>query len=352
MDIEFMESIKNTTVLNSFVKAEAILSSHDEVLCSISGGADSDIMVDLLHRVGDENVTYVWFDTGMEYQATKDHLKYLEEKYGISIKRVKAIKPIPLCAKEYGQPFLSKYVSTMIERLQRHNFKWEDESYETLLTKYPNAKSALKWWCSWHDEDLAKACPSQAGKTSRYSISRNKYLKEFLIATPPRFRISGKCCKYAKKEVSHKTEKELHSDLVVIGVRKAEGGIRAGAYKNCFTKSESGSSIDTYRPLFWYTQEDKDYYCERFDVSHSKCYTEYGLKRTGCVGCPYGRNIVDELGIIKENEPKLHKACTTVFKDSYEYTRKYREFCKNMRAKEYISESEEWINKINSKGSE
>lgn len=185
MDIEFLQSIENQNVLNSFVKAEAILSSHDNVLCSISGGADSDIMIDLLHRVGDKNVTYVWFDTGMEYQATKDHLRYLEEKYGISIKRIKAIKPIPLCAKEYGQPFLSKYVSTMIERLQRHNFKWEDEPYETLLIKYPNAKSALKWWCSWHDDDLAKACPSQAGRTSRYSISRNKYLKEFLIATPP-----------------------------------------------------------------------------------------------------------------------------------------------------------------------
>ena len=215
MDIEFMESIKNTTVLNSFVKAEAILSSHDEVLCSISGGADSDIMVDLLHRVGDENVTYVWFDTGMEYQATKDHLKYLEEKYGISIKRVKAIKPIPLCAKEYGQPFLSKYVSTMIERLQRHNFKWEDESYETLLTKYPNAKSALKWWCSWHDEDLAKVCPSQVGKTSRYSISRNKYLKEFLIATPPASKFLASVASMPRKRFLTKQKKNYILTLLL-----------------------------------------------------------------------------------------------------------------------------------------
>ena len=68
-------------------------------------------------------------------------------------------------------------------------------------------------------------------------------------------------------------------------------------------------------------------------MSHSKCYTEYGLKRTGCVGCPYGRDVIDELETIKENEPKLHKACTAVFKDSYEYTRKYKEFCKNMKMK-------------------
>lgn len=145
------------------------------------------------------------------------------------------------------------------------------------------------------------------------------------------FKISSKCCQYAKKDVSHKVEKRLGADLVVIGVRKAEGGIRAGAYKNCFTKSNSSDSCDTYRPLFWYTETDKEYYCKKFGVTHSKCYSDYGLKRTGCVGCPYGRNVINELNIIKQNEPKLHKACCTVFKDSYEYTQKYKEFCKNMK---------------------
>lgn len=232
MDIEFLEGIKNTNVLNSFVKAEAILSSHDKILCSVSGGADSDIMIDLLHRVGDENVTYVWFDTGMEYQATKDHLKYLEEKYGITIKRVKAIKPIPLCAKEYGQPFLSKYVSKMIERLQRHNFKWEDESYETLLTKYPNAKSALKWWCSWHDEDLAKVCPSQVGKTSRYSISRNKYLKEFLIATPPASKFLASVASMLRKRFLTKQKKNYILTLLL-----SEFGKRREAFEQELIKA-------------------------------------------------------------------------------------------------------------------
>lgn len=179
-----MKSIENANVLNSFVKAESILSSHNRVLCSVSGGADSDIMIDLLHRVGDNNVTYVWFDTGIEYDVTKEHLSFLENKYGISIKRIKAIKPIPISAKEYGQPFISKYVSTMIERLQRHGFQWEDEPLDVLVKRYPNCLSALKWWCSWYDSDLAKVCPSQEGKTSRYSISRNKYLKEFLINPP------------------------------------------------------------------------------------------------------------------------------------------------------------------------
>ena len=72
--------------------------------------------------------------------------------------------------------------------------------------------------------------------------------------------------------------------------------------------------------------DNKVDYESAYGIVHSRCYTEYGLKRTGCVGCPYGRDFEHELGIIKKYEPKLYKAVINIFKDSYEYTRKYREF--------------------------
>ena len=52
-----------------------------------------------------------------------------------------------------------------------------------------------------------------------------------------------------------------------------------------------------------------------------------------CSGCPYGRDFEEELRIIEEHEPKLYKAVNNIFKDSYEYTRKYREFCREMNLK-------------------
>ena len=59
-------------------------------LCSISGGSDSDIVLDLIYNVDhDKKVQYYWIDTGLEYQATKKHIKFLEEKYGIEIKQIK-----------------------------------------------------------------------------------------------------------------------------------------------------------------------------------------------------------------------------------------------------------------------
>lgn len=109
----------NETIGNNLVKAFAKINQHESAVCSISGGSDSDVMLDIVWRCDkDDKVTYVWFDTGLEYQATKDHLKYLEEKYGIKISVRRAIKPIPTTCKQYGQPFLSKHVSEMIRRLK------------------------------------------------------------------------------------------------------------------------------------------------------------------------------------------------------------------------------------------
>ena len=76
-------------------------------------------MLDLCEQFDEsKKITYVYFDTGLEFEATKRHLNYLEERYGVTIHRVRAEKPIPVCCKIYGQPFISKQVSEWIERLQ------------------------------------------------------------------------------------------------------------------------------------------------------------------------------------------------------------------------------------------
>lgn len=286
-------------------------------------GSDSDIMLDICVKCDiNKKIDYVWFDTGLEYQATKDHIKYLENRYGINIKTYKALKPIPVSCKEHGQPFISKYVSEMIMRLQRHNFKFEDKEYEELVCEYPNCKSALGWWCN---KKIGRA----------FNIQQNKGLKDFLMLYPPNFSVSNACCNYAKKKVSDRIIKDYGYELNIVGIRKAEGGARSFAYKSCFDENIDG--CDNYRPLFWYSNNDKKEYEDYFEIVHSKCYTEYGLKRTGCACCPYGRNFEDELCAAKKNEPKLYKAVNKIFGDSYEYTRKYREFVSKMKEMENAS---------------
>ena len=101
---------KNKTIGDNLIRAWSIINSskYDKAVCTISGGADSDIVLDICTKVDINNkIDYIWFDTGLEYQATKEHLKYLETKYNIEIKPFKAIKPIPISCRNIGQPLLS-----------------------------------------------------------------------------------------------------------------------------------------------------------------------------------------------------------------------------------------------------
>ena len=95
-----------------------------------------------------------------------------------------------------------------------------------------------------------------------------------------------------------------------------------------------------YRPIFWFSDADRKEYEELFNIKHSKCYTEYGFKRTGCACCPYGKEFDDELKMLGQYEPNLCKAVKNIFRDSYEYTRQYRAFRKEMENKERENKKE------------
>ena len=252
---ELLESVpkENMTfeMCNAFVKAWGKIhgygggksevhpfTMYPKIMVSVSGGADSDIV--LLSEVH-----YAFFDTGLEFAATKRHLEYLEQKYGITIERYRAKIPVPLGVKKYGVPFLSKKISNNIQRLQKHGFKWEDKPFEELYAEYPRCKSALRWWCN------------QWGEKSKLNISNRKWLKEFMIANPPDFPISSGCCDGAKKGTAKMVEKIINPDLSIQGVRKAEGGIRSTAYKSCFDEicGEAGEVAEQVKKHFFHGHE-------------------------------------------------------------------------------------------------
>jgi 3'-phosphoadenosine 5'-phosphosulfate sulfotransferase (PAPS reductase)/FAD synthetase len=91
---------------------------------------------------------------------------------------------------------------------------------------------------------------------------------------PPDFRISDKCCDYAKKAVSKEFEREYSPDLIVNGMRRAEGGRRAGSVQTCFTPSKGGKP-DNYRPLWFWTDDDKAAYKEWRGLRYSDCDSVY-----------------------------------------------------------------------------
>ena len=314
---------KNLSIVDALGKCYYQVKTHQKIMCSVSGGSDSDVMMDMIVRCGGKDkTTFVFFNTGLEYEATKKQIQFLSEKYGVEIQVIPPIKPIPMCVKEYGIPFWSKHVSEMMMRLQKYDFRWEDEPFEVLIQKYPKCKSALRWWCNDHKKEMSIP--------SNFNIAYVKYLKEFIVANPPTFKISNKCCCYAKKEPAKKYLEEHYADLNCVGIRRAEGGVRATRYKNCFTATFDGDP-DQYRPLFFFSDGDKDEYDEHYGVTHSDCYEVWGMKRTGCAGCPYGRWVEKELELAEKYEPKFHKAMLKVFGPSYEYRRQFEAFREEMR---------------------
>lgn len=314
----------NPRILDAAIKTEDHIliqaSEHGKIMVSISGGSDSDIMMDMFEKLGYDvgEVVYVWFDTGLEYEATKRHLKDLEAKYGVKIKRYRPKMTVAQACKRYGIPVFAKHIAKNIGRLQLHAFTWENKTFDTLFDQFPRNKSSLKWWCSmW------------PGK-SMLNISSKLFLKEFMLIRPPREKFSSKCCDYAKKATAKIAEKELCPTLSVVGIRKEEGGERSMAYNSCFSDA-TDKRIAQFRPIFYFSDADKKEYKDYCGVTYSDCYEVWGLTRTGCVCCPFGSRFEEELEIVKQYEPKLYAAACKIFGPSYEYTRQYRRFKESLK---------------------
>lgn len=297
MKESYFKYVEAKNKLRDFVTHENI--PLEKVALSFSGGKDSSLMLRMIEDLGYKNkVKVVFFNTLMEYEAT---YRFIEKKRneGWVIDETKPEMPAPLIYKKYGVPFLSKKASEMINRLQRHNFDFINDSnkqYCELIFKYPNCSSALKWLCG-----------------ENYKINCPKWLRREM-SSGVNFKVGNRCCEFLKKKPVKKYNKENDIKLSVIGVRIAEGGARATAYKSCFLKSNEGYK---YFPLLWFTDEDVAELISDFNIDLSECYTKYGLSRTGCVGCPFSKDYKKELEILKKYEPNKYIACINLFKNSY-----------------------------------
>lgn len=295
---------------NTLGKMGYHLANHNSICVSVSGGSDSDIIVHMIakyFRQYLDKTHFVFCNTGLEYKATREHLDYLRQKYGIQIDEVRGV-PIPVAVKKYGVPFISKRVSEYAERLQKKDFGWEFGTLQELSTKYHNCRAALRWWTDdW-------------GIKSRFNISWNKGLKEFLHTVQPRIFFSAKCCAMSKKRPLTAYQKAKACDLYITGERKSEGGVRAGGHKSCF---EQKQGIDHYMPLYFWNNSTKAWYKEDEGIHYSDCYEIWGMKRTGCVGCPFNSRVGEELKLLQKYEPNLYRACMNVFGESYRLMDKF-----------------------------
>ena len=307
------------------------LTQHPKVICSYSGGSDSDILIDLIERTRAmmdyqlPPVKYVFFNTGLEMQATKDHVKDTAQKYGVEIEECRPKISIVTAAKKYGIPFMSKAMSARLGEWQRKGIplsiakEYADsenkaEKRKEFDERFPKCKNTINFLC----------CCNSAGvlqTNKQLTINASRYMLDFIRDCPPDFQISAKCCNYCKKEPAKRIEKDY--ELIITGERYAEGGVRSVNGK-CFAETATGQF--KLRSLYYVSNKDKAWYKEHYGIKYSDAYEVYGLTRTGCCGCPISYKAVDDLELIRPYEPNVVKAAWNIFGKSYEYRKKYNEY--------------------------
>lgn len=334
------------------------LTQHPKTICSYSGGADSDILIDVIERTREifhlPPVMYAFFNTGLEMQATKDHVKATAEKYGVEIETYRPKVNIVQASRRYGIPFVSKIMSAGLSEWQKKGIplsiaeeydKADDKAAKRkeLKERYPNCESVINFLC----------CCNSAGEPRpniQLVINSSKYMRDFIGECPPDFQISAKCCDYCKKQLAHSVMKDF--DMIITGERRAEGGMRSVPRKDntalCFTETSSGQY--RLRPLYYVTDADKAWYKEYYGIRYSDAYEVYGLTRTGCCGCPISYKAVEDLEKIRPYEPNVVKAAYNIFGKSYAYREKYNAYKNEKMKKEAERKRKEKENRFRDDG--
>ena len=235
---------------------------------SYSGGKDSHLLYWFIKEyLKRDDIKIVGINTYMEHH---DILKRIQENSDIVL--MSKLKPFEIKEK-YGSPCFSKIQDDIIDKYQK------GIRSESLLNRV-NGTYIYK------DAD---------GKEHKSLFHLNKKAKELLLSGKLH-KVSPKCCKYLKKDVAKNYEKE--SGLKpILAVRRQEGLMRKSKYKSCFSKS------GTFTPLHDLTDELEEKIYQKYNIEIPNVY-KY-IKRTGCMGCPYGNYRGDtekELALLNENQ--------------------------------------------------
>ena len=242
---------------------------------SYSGGKDSHFLYWFIKEyLKRDDIKIVGVNTYMEHHEI---LKRILNNSDIVL--YPEIKPFELKEK-YGSPCFSKTQDDIIDR-------WQSGNRAPYLYARIDGKSLN-------------------GEKSQFGLSKKA---RKLLLEGNLHRVSPKCCKYLKKEVGKKFQKE--SGLKpILGVRGGESLARRAVYKSCFQKD------GRFTPIWDLSDELLDKIYKKYNIEIPEVYNH--VCRTGCMGCPYGswkHDTEKELLLINDNQFRF---VTEYFKESYE----------------------------------
>lgn len=243
---------------------------------SYSGGRDSHFLYWFIKEyLHDDKIEIVSVNTYMEHPQIRERMyKYAD------VVLLPEMKPFEIKEK-FGSPCFSKMQDTIIDRYQRGS----------------RAKSTM---------ERIFGLDSKGRSWTKYKLNNTAKTK---LLDGSLHRVSPKCCEYLKKRTMHQYEKRT-GKKPIIAVRGAEGVLRKGKYKTCFTKDGK------FTPLYDLSDELLNAIYERYQIEIPNVY-QY-TDRTGCMGCPYGSykgETEKELKLLSQNQ---YKFVVNLFHESYD----------------------------------
>lgn len=234
---------------------------------SYSGGKDSHLLYWFIKEwLREENIIIVGVNTGFELPEIRRRImKNCDVVLHPSLNR-KDIK------EKYGIPCFSKQQDEYIYRYQ-HGSR-SDNTMKAVL-----------------------------GKNQVFNLNRKA--RELLLSNRLH-PVSNKCCLYNKEKPMIQWGK-ANGRKAIIGVRGSESSTRKSKYNTCLKRNGD------FTPLFDFSDELVDLIYDVYQIDIPECYNY--LQRTGCAGCPYGRNTETELSLLPDGQ---RNHAIRFFKESYD----------------------------------
>lgn len=289
-------------VLEACHRIEALYhETNGKCYISFSGGKDSTVLLALTklcidaYTLPEEGIRAVYSNTGIEMGVTVDFVNWCKNNWYKNIEIIRPEHSFDWVIKNKGKPMLSKLRAQYLNRWER------GMRTEAIMTNFIE------------------------GVTHQGARARSTVLadRDFHMLHPD-FKITAtdSCCSYLKKKPFAKYGKDRGMKGTAIGLRIAEGGARQVSITRRVERGEkicttySGDLIKKM-PIVDWTDENVEEFIKQYNVPLSDAYTKYGFDRTGCMACPFAKDVDRNLEYLFRYEPNRYKAIMHWLRDVY-----------------------------------
>lgn len=154
-------------------------------------------------------------------------------------------------------------------------------------------------------------CGSRTENTMNAVMGRNRIFNlnskaRGLLLSGRLHKVSNKCCYYNKELPMMRYTKDVGKKSI-IAVRRSESKTRGAKYTSCMRTNGN------FTPIYDFSDVLINDIYEAYDIETPSVYTY--ISRTGCAGCPYGRNCETELSLLPDLQ---RQESVKYFKESYD----------------------------------